>query len=558
MNRLFITLYAACLVAIVFAVASCTLILWVQWQPEYNYQLRRFTTPTLKQLHHQLRSELNQPTPNPIIEFTDQQGRVLRLLKQELLTLRRLSHETGQLLALPYTKDLFFTESEQEALNSGQAVYRSQDAEHQAYLSYDHERVLEMEFSSKHERGKLWLSGFLYTFYQPDLTLQDKLQRTKGLLNADEVPLIKPLSESNLTRLEVSRLLVAPRMSPYWFLSQYQVRAIHLPLSDHSAPQLIDTTVHFSAMLIPPIILIPLIIIFVGCALWLTLAPVTRKACHLAEVTRKFSEGELNARVRLDGEGPVEQIARIFNQAADHVAGLLKARDRLFQAVSHELRTPISRLFFLLDMIEEAQDTVSRRELIIEAGENLSELTEATNALLDYTRFTGKNFRFDENEVNLNDLIHQTLRESLEIKTSIEFKQPTYHVMLVGDQKRLKTVITNLLHNADRHAKSLISISIHPSLSEEGQHELWIEDDGDGIPEGMHERIFDAFERADESRNRDQGGAGLGLSIARSIINGHQGLIRAENAESGGARFIISLPKKRKNLQSSSRFTMNA
>jgi signal transduction histidine kinase len=112
-------------------------------------------------------------------------------------------------------------------------------------------------------------------------------------------------------------------------------------------------------------------------------------------------------------------------------------------------------------------------------------------------------------------------------------------VRLDADRGQLERVMRNIGENAARHARSTVAIAL---LHEDGFAVVAIEDDGDGIPPGDRERVFDRFVRLDEARERDRGGSGLGLSIVRDIASLHGGTVVARAAPSGGARFEVRLP----------------
>jgi signal transduction histidine kinase len=103
-------------------------------------------------------------------------------------------------------------------------------------------------------------------------------------------------------------------------------------------------------------------------------------------------------------------------------------------------------------------------------------------------------------------------------------------------------VLGNLLDNAQRHAETVVSVAVR----REGRHVvLTVEDDGAGVPEPERERIFERFVRLDDARSRDEGGAGLGLSIARDVAVRHGGTLRVGRAPSGGALVELRLPAAR-------------
>jgi signal transduction histidine kinase len=107
----------------------------------------------------------------------------------------------------------------------------------------------------------------------------------------------------------------------------------------------------------------------------------------------------------------------------------------------------------------------------------------------------------------------------------------------------LARVIGNLLDNAERHARSTVTVSVR--AAERGGVVVEVSDDGAGVPPKERERIFERFVRLDEARTRDDGGAGLGLAIARDVAVRHGGRLTVDGAREGGARFELWLPRAR-------------
>jgi signal transduction histidine kinase len=115
-------------------------------------------------------------------------------------------------------------------------------------------------------------------------------------------------------------------------------------------------------------------------------------------------------------------------------------------------------------------------------------------------------------------------------------------VAVAGSRAQVGRVFTNLLDNAQRHAHSAVTVRVR----REGDHAVAaVADDGDGVAEADRERIFERFVRLDEARSRDDGGAGLGLAIARDVAVRHGGTLTVGRARAGGAHFELRLPQVR-------------
>lgn len=110
---------------------------------------------------------------------------------------------------------------------------------------------------------------------------------------------------------------------------------------------------------------------------------------------------------------------------------------------------------------------------------------------------------------------------------------------VAGSRGQLARVIGNLLDNAERHAEHAVKVSVR---GERGGVVVAVTDDGAGVPPEERERIFERFVRLDDARTRDEGGAGLGLAIARDVAVRHGGRLTVDGAREGGARFALWLP----------------
>lgn len=110
---------------------------------------------------------------------------------------------------------------------------------------------------------------------------------------------------------------------------------------------------------------------------------------------------------------------------------------------------------------------------------------------------------------------------------------------VAGSRGQLGRVLANLLDNAHRHARSAVTVTVRRAG---GQVVVEVADDGDGVPEADRERIFERFVRLDDARGRDDGGAGLGLAIARDVAVRHGGTLTVRRTPTGGALFELRLP----------------
>ncbi|MGL1932289.1 MAG: ATP-binding protein [Desulfotalea sp.] len=264
----------------------------------------------------------------------------------------------------------------------------------------------------------------------------------------------------------------------------------------------------------------------------------------ISEATLAFGQGHFSTRVTVPKFSSLSLIASTFNSMAEHIERLISSHKQLVNAVSHELRTPISRIRFGLESVRTAKEGERVRQL---SGirNDVDELDDLVNELLSYTRFERM-----ESQISLQGMpVLKWLREYMRVAKEIsdlplEFISENipedYFVKF--DPRQLERAIHNLLQNANRYATSLILVKI---LKDPEWITIIVEDDGSGINEADRVRIFDPFVRLDSSRNRKNGGYGLGLSIVREIIRGHDGSVSIRESSIGGAAFCLKLPVKK-------------
>lgn len=281
----------------------------------------------------------------------------------------------------------------------------------------------------------------------------------------------------------------------------------------------------------------PLLLGVVGAVTWL----VTRRALRPVEGIRRemaaITQSEDLAR-RVPEPDTHDEIARLASTTNETLAALETSveRQRRFVAdASHELRSPIASLRTqlevaaahpeLLDLDGAVEDTVRLQRL-------------AADLLLLARLDAGE--RPSDAKVDLAGLA----REAAEGRTGVTVDAEPVEV--AGSRGQLGRVLANLLDNAQRHARSAVTVNVR---REGDRAVVGVADDGDGVPEDDRERIFERFVRLDAARSRDDGGAGLGLAIARDVAVRHGGTLTAGRGPAGGALFELRLPLVQRGLR---------
>ncbi|MGW5974523.1 sensor histidine kinase [Streptomyces sp. NPDC055186] len=278
----------------------------------------------------------------------------------------------------------------------------------------------------------------------------------------------------------------------------------------------------------------PLLAALVAGMTWVLTGRALRPVAAIREEMAAITASEDLTR-RVPEPATHDEIARLARTTNETLAALETSveRQRSFVAdASHELRSPIASLRTqlevaaahpeLLDLDGAVQDTVRLQHL-------------AADLLLLARLDAGE--RPVEGRVDLAALA----REEAAGRTGVTVDAETAEV--AGSRGQLGRVLGNLLDNGRRHAREKVSVTVR----REGDWAvLGVADDGDGVPEADRERIFQRFVRLDDARSRDDGGAGLGLAIARDVVARHGGTLTAGAAPAGGALFELRLPLARR------------
>ncbi len=285
-------------------------------------------------------------------------------------------------------------------------------------------------------------------------------------------------------------------------------------------------------------LLLPALILGLGLSVFATLWPLQRQLVLLSAAARRLGAGELEARAVVTTEDEAGRLAQTFNSMADQVARLIKAREELLLAVSHELRTPVARVRFAVELLADAPDAADRLQQAEAIQQDLQELDELISELLTYASLEGG--RQPQREaLHLDHFLGARVEEEARIRASVTIDLIAFPLEIQADALLLKRALSNLLANAVRYGRNHIRVGMEQQRT---TVQIWVEDDGPGIPVEDRERVFERLVRLDQTRSRDTGGVGLGLALARRIARAHGGELVAEQGDLGGARLRMTLP----------------
>ena len=272
---------------------------------------------------------------------------------------------------------------------------------------------------------------------------------------------------------------------------------------------------------------------------------VLAPARELSAAANRLGAGDLSQRVEVRGRDEIANLGRTFNSMAEDLERAEQQRLSLMADVAHELRTPISNIQGYLEAVRDGLlqptsatiDTIHQQVLhVTRLIEDLRLLALAEAGALQLDRML--------------DSLEEVLRRSIEaVRPRAEARGITLSLdvppslpLVVMDRTRIAQVVGNLLENAITHTPEGGSVTVLAEAAVGAAAQVTVADTGAGISGSDVDRVFERFYRVDPSRARSTGGAGLGLTIARQLVEAHGGSIRAESEVGAGSRFIFKLP----------------
>jgi signal transduction histidine kinase len=262
-------------------------------------------------------------------------------------------------------------------------------------------------------------------------------------------------------------------------------------------------------------------------SLWMALrfAGPLRK---LAEASAALRPGEPVSEVAERGPGALKDVIRAFNAMSKRLMATLEGQRSMLAAIAHDLRTPITSLKLRLELLDDGEIKERMRG-------SLDELQGVTEAAVDALKAEGAGET--TRTVDLAALAESLCIDLFDLGQSVTYSSdgPVPCRCRPGEIRR---ALRNLIENAVRYGGGA-----RVRLTREGREIfVFIDDDGPGIPAGEVERVFEPFRRLEESRSRETGGHGLGLTIARSIARGHGGEVTLTNRTGGGLTACLQIP----------------
>ncbi len=303
-------------------------------------------------------------------------------------------------------------------------------------------------------------------------------------------------------------------------------------------------------LLNPETLTIRLLVIFLvaGVLCYILARSLTSPILKLRLATQEFTAGNLATRVtsRLgQNSGELFDLATDFDRMAEQIETLLNSQQRLLRDISHELRSPLARLNIALELVRrQGPDSPRHLDRIAKESEKLNEMI---GQLLTLTKLesSGENSR-GTGPLALEELLQKVVDDAnYEGKTSGRTAELTihHHATIPGVEELLHSALENVVRNALRYATPDGPVTVALDCVSNGRSAvITVSDQGPGVPNAALARLFQPFYRVSEARDRESGGAGVGLAIAERAIRLHSGTITAANLPKGGLVVTITLP----------------
>lgn len=294
-----------------------------------------------------------------------------------------------------------------------------------------------------------------------------------------------------------------------------------------------------------------------GCGYFISVA-FTRRIMTVAQGADRLAAGDLGARVPVDGNDEVASLSQTFNMMAQRLQDAAEQKERLEQSrrdliawASHDLRTPLASLQLVTDALVDGvvDDTATQQRYLQTAQKEVANLKELINDLFELSQLESGHIDLKLQQTSLSDLLSDTLSamramaERRGVRLDGHVSRDIDPVLI--DPEKIQRVLYNLLSNAIRHTPAGGEVLLMAEVTGSGVR-VTVRDSGEGIAVEDLPHIFDRFYRGERARTRDKEGlrgAGLGLAIARGLIEAHRGTIEVDSLPGQGARFSFTLPR---------------
>jgi len=268
--------------------------------------------------------------------------------------------------------------------------------------------------------------------------------------------------------------------------------------------------------------------------------PLSKDLSRLENAVKQFDHQQWQSKVELPPTSSISHLANAYNALLDKIKFLVETQQAMSHSISHELRTPLARVRFSLQMAEESEDITETRKQITSISDDVSEMNDLINELLNFASLerVATVAKMEKGDfATLVETLIERLTKNIQNK-HIEFIKLSDDKHVSCDSYLMERAMQNLILNACKFSDKNILITFQQNTD---FYELIVEDDGPGIPEESHEKIFDSFVQLKHQHKNK--GFGLGLTIVKRVMTLHAGHVMVEKSSLGGVKFILSWPR---------------
>ena len=252
----------------------------------------------------------------------------------------------------------------------------------------------------------------------------------------------------------------------------------------------------------------------------------TRPIVNLAKAAERFGKGDYVSEFRPSGASEIRKAGYEFDRMVKRINRHLNQRSEMLSGISHDLRTPLTRLKLQLAMLEQ-------KDISSKMSKDIDEMEKMLN---DYLQFAKTQIQEETSAININEFLIELIEDKNNDKIHL---LKSDNVILVARKTAIKRCLNNIIENGLAYGKN---VYIHVKKTSNRMN-IFIEDDGPGIPINEYKNVFKPFYRLDKSRSLNTSGVGLGMSISEDIIRSHGGNIQLmESMNYKGLLVKISLP----------------
>ncbi|MES9666414.1 sensor histidine kinase [Bacillus cereus] len=272
---------------------------------------------------------------------------------------------------------------------------------------------------------------------------------------------------------------------------------------------------------------------------------ITEPLIKMKRATEKMSKLNKPIQLGIKRNDELGSLAKTIEDLSSELTYMKKERNEFLASVAHELLTPLTYMKGYAKVAKRDSLTKEEREEYLQIIEDETDsVTDLVQDLFMLAQLEQHQFVIKKQKMPLRPFLERMVEKT---KTTLTNKQIEIHVYCKNDlevcidERRMEQVMLNLLHNAYQHSSENTSITIRV-LSSTNTFTISVQDEGEGIPKEDIPHVFDRFYRVDKSRTRATGGKGIGLAVAKEIVELHNGSIEVKSELEVGTEFIIELP----------------